>query len=211
MPSSCTGAYYPGGSSGFPTLQNSWLTYKCLMEKWRTRVHFWGRGQEQMVGGARLGKGRREKSLSVSRLSPSPQPLAGGLPALKHLSQGWLLPPCPSSETPEGGPYLGCGAKPGTSGVSPSKKFAETSLLCLGVLRASRSHLSPHLECPLPLQTHHGHHSSCGRLTLKISVEGASSNHTMETCPLQEINRCLFPSEHLSLSGSILFVYLFVI
>ena len=33
------------------------------------------------------------------------QPPAGGSPALKHLSQGWLLPPCLSSE--------GCGEKPG--------------------------------------------------------------------------------------------------
>lgn len=49
----------PWGSSGFPTLQNSWLTYKCLMEKWRTRVHFWG-GTGADGGRGGLGKGRRE-------------------------------------------------------------------------------------------------------------------------------------------------------
>ena len=187
MPPSCTGAYCLGGSSGFPPLQNSRLTYKCLVEEWRTRVHFWGRGQEHgggarlgkgrrevytsrggdrsMVGGARLGKGRREVSLSVSRLSPSPQPLAGGPPALKHLSQGWLPPPCPSSETPQGGPYLGCGEKPGTSGVS-----AETSLLCPQCASCQQSPLSPLSSASAP-HTHHRHHSSCGRLTLKVSVE----------------------------------------
>lgn len=164
MPPSCTGAYCLGGSSGFPPLQNSRLTYKCLVEEWRTRVHFWGRGQEH-GGGARLGKGRREVSLSVSRLSPSPQPLAGGPPALKHLSQGWLPPPCPSSETPQGGPYLGCGEKPGTSGVS-----AETSLLCPQCASCQQSPLSPLSSASAP-HTHHRHHSSCGRLTLKVSVE----------------------------------------
>ena len=101
-------------------------------------VYTSGGGDRSIVGGARLGKGRREMSLSVSRLSPSPQPLAGGPPALKHLSQGWLPSPCPSSETPEGGPYLGCGEKPGTSGVS-----AETSLLCPQCASCQRSPLSP--------------------------------------------------------------------
>lgn len=66
-------------------------------------------------------------------------------------------------------------------------------LCCVqGVPHASRSHLSPHLECPLPLHTHHCPHSPCGLLTLKISLKGASSNHIVETCPLQETNRSVY-------------------
>ena len=105
MPPSCTGAYCLGGSSGFLPLQNSWLTYKCLVEEWRTRVHFWGRGQEHS-GRREARKGQKgnvpfrfqtvTQSTAPGGWAASPEaPFSGvaalSLPVLRN-SRGWALP-----------------------------------------------------------------------------------------------------------------------
>ena len=126
--------------------------------------------------GARLRKGRKERSCPApSGWVPGPEAPVPGVasPSLPVLRGLWR-----EARGPLGSLHL---------------RSLQRHLCCVqGVPHASRSHLSPHLECPLPLHTHHCPHSPCGLPTLKISLKGASSNHTMETCSLQETNRSVY-------------------